>query len=67
MHLFLRDPTYTHRLAGFLASLGKHAVVSGPDALQVADHADEASRLELEIYLGVWGVLYPDAEVELAA
>ena len=66
MHLLLRDPSYTNRLATFLNSLGQHPVMSGPDQLDLDNHADESSRLEMEIYLRVWHVLYPEAEVELA-
>jgi hypothetical protein len=66
MQLVLRDPTYTQRLASFLSSLGQDAIVNGPDHLEIEAGGDDA-RLELEIYLRVWRVLYPEAEVELAA
>lgn len=66
MHLLLRDPGYTDRLAEFLASVGQPAVVSGPDRVDLGgDEGD--GRAELEIYLRVWQVLHPDAHVELAA
>ena len=66
MQLFLRDPTYTDRLAAFLTSVGRSAVVSAPDRVDLAESTDDPSGLELELYLRVWHVLYPDAGVELA-
>jgi hypothetical protein len=66
MQLFLRDPSYTDRLATFLTSVGRRAVVSAPDRVDLDDAPDESQRLELELYLRVWRVLYPDADVELA-
>jgi hypothetical protein len=62
MQLVLHDSTYTDRLASFLRSVGQAPTVSGPDAVEVP--IDEA---ELEVYLRVWRVLYPDAEVRLVA
>jgi hypothetical protein len=67
MQLFLRDPNYTERLAAFLTSVGRRAVVTAPDRVDLADTAEDALGLELEMYLRVWSVLYPDADVELAA
>jgi len=64
MQLTLRDPAYTERLASFLSSLGQRPIVSGPRNLDL--EPEEGDREELEIYLRVWRVLYPDAEVELA-
>jgi hypothetical protein len=66
MQLRLRDPEYTDRLASFLESLGQHPLVSGPNSVDIED-PDEDGQLELDIYLRVWRVLYPDAEIELAA
>jgi hypothetical protein len=66
MQLLLRDPDYTTRLATFLKSLGQHPVVAAPNELELENHADETSLLEMEIYLRVWRVLYPEAEVEVA-
>ena len=66
MQLLLRDPDYTDRLAEFLSSVGQTAVVSGPDRVDLGNGDDEA-RVELEIYLRVWRVLHPEADVELAA
>ena len=63
MQLLLHDPAYTDRLAAFLRSVGQRPIVSGPLALDVA----EAESAELEVYLRVWNVLYPDAEVRLVA
>ena len=63
MQLQLHDPAYTDRLAAFLRSVGQRPIVSGPLALDVV----EAETAELEVYLRVWKVLYPDAEVRLVA
>jgi hypothetical protein len=66
MQLLLRDPAYTERLASFLRSLGQRPIVSGPHHLELEPIGRTApDRAELEIYLRVWRVLYPDAEVEL--
>jgi len=65
MQLRLNDPGYTDRLANFLRSLGQAAIVAGPGQLDVDLSADGAAREELEIYLRVWRVLYPDAEVQV--
>ena len=67
MQLVLHDPVYTERLASFLRSVGQHPIVSAPNHLEVDGGSDESSQLELEIYLRVWRVLYPDAEVDVAA
>jgi hypothetical protein len=65
MQLRLNDPSYTDRLANFLRSLGQTALVAGPGQLEVDLPHAEDSRFELEIYLRVWRVLYPDADVQL--
>ena len=62
MQLRLSDPSYTDRLAHFLRSLGQTVLDDGPTQLIV-----ETPRSELEIYLRVWGVLYPEAEVHVGA
>jgi len=67
MQLFLRDPSYTDRLAAFLTSVGRRAVVGAPNRVDIDEPAEDSQHLELELYLRVWRVLYPDAEVELAA
>jgi hypothetical protein len=67
MQLFLRDPSYTDRLAAFLTSVGRRAVVGAPNRVDIDELAEDSQHLELELYLRVWRVLYPDAEVELAA
>jgi hypothetical protein len=67
MQLFLRDPSYTDRLAAFLTSVGRRAVVGAPNRVDLDELAEDSQHLELELYLRVWRVLYPDAEVELAA
>jgi hypothetical protein len=68
MQLHIRDPAYTDRLASFLRSLGQSPIVSGPEVVEIAPPTTDTDRAELEIYLRVWKVLYPDAEgeVELA-
>jgi hypothetical protein len=66
MQLFLRDPSYTDRLAAFLTSVGRRAVIAAPDRVDIDDPGDGAEHFELELYLRVWSVLYPDADVELA-
>jgi hypothetical protein len=66
MHLFLRDPKYTDRLVAFLTSVGRSAVVGAPDRVDLAESAGDEQNLELELYLRVWRVLYPDADVEFA-
>jgi hypothetical protein len=66
MQLHIRDPAYTDRLASFLRSLGQEAIVSGPEQVDLDTPRTETDRAELEMYLRVWRVLYPAAEVELA-
>ena len=66
MQLFLRDPSYTDRLAAFLTSVGRQAVVTAPDRVDVDEHEDDAQNLEVEMYLRVWAVIHPDVDVELA-
>jgi hypothetical protein len=66
MQLYLRDPSYTDRLAAFLTSVGRRAVVGAADRVDLDESADDLQHLELELYLRVWRVLYPDADVELA-
>ena len=66
MQLFVRDPIYTDRLAAYLTSVGRRAVVGAPDRVDIEETAEDAQNLELELYLRVWHVLYPDADVELA-
>ena len=65
MQLRLSDPGYTDRLANFLRSLGQAAMVAGPSQLEVDLPAGSSAREELEIYLRVWRVLYPDTEVQV--
>jgi hypothetical protein len=66
MQLFLHDPSYTDRLAAFLTSVGRRAVVGAPDRIDLDETPEDSQHLELELYLRVWSVLYPDAHVELA-
>jgi hypothetical protein len=62
MQLRLSDPSYTDRLARFLRSLGQTVLEGGPTQLAV-----DTPRSELLIYLRVWAVLYPEAEVQVGA
>jgi hypothetical protein len=64
MQLRLSDPSYADRLANFLRSLGQTVFVAGPGQLEVEIEPTDSSRAELDIYLRVWLVLYPDAEVQ---
>lgn len=66
MLLHLLDAGYTDRLAAFLRSLGQVPLVSGPAELVVETPQTSAARHEMEIYLRVWRVLYPEAEVTIA-
>jgi fructoselysine-6-P-deglycase FrlB-like protein len=65
MYLRVSDPSYTDRLATFLASLGQTVLVVAPGLLAVDLPPGASSRNELEIYLRVWQVLYPDASVQM--
>jgi fructoselysine-6-P-deglycase FrlB-like protein len=62
MQLRLSDPSYTDRLATFLRSLGQAVFVAAPNQLEI-DAPSSSVASEIEIYLRVWKVLYPDAEV----
>ncbi len=65
MQLRLSDPSYTDRLATFLRSLGQTVLDAGPGQLDVALEPSRSGRDEIAIYLRVWNVLYPDAEVQV--
>jgi hypothetical protein len=65
MHLRLSDPSYTDRLANFLRILGQTVMVAGPGRLEVELTPLPDAAAELGIYLRVWKVLYPDAEVQV--
>jgi hypothetical protein len=65
MQLLLRDPAYADRLAAFLQSLGQTATVSAVDRVDVGGDVTPVTREELSIYLRVWRVLHPEAEVEI--
>ena len=69
MQLRLGDTIYTERLASFLESLGQATIVSGPNEIELlapdTGKAGDMARREIAIYLRVWSVLYPDAEVSL--
>ena len=62
MQLRLSDPSYADRLATFLRSLGQTVIDAGSGQLEIIT-ASRATRAEIAIYLRVWNVLYPDAEV----
>jgi hypothetical protein len=65
MLLRLSDPSYTDRLATFLRSLGQTVLDAGPGQLEVALDVSPSGRDEVAIYLRVWSVLYPDADVHV--
>jgi hypothetical protein len=62
MQLRLSDPSYTDRLATFLRSLGQAVFIDAPNQVEV-DAPSKSAAAEIEIYLRVWNVLYPDADV----
>jgi hypothetical protein len=64
MQLRLSDPSYTDRLATFLRSLGQTVLVAAPNLLEV-EAPTSSTVVEIGIYLRVWKVLYPDAEVQV--
>jgi hypothetical protein len=63
MLLQLSDPAATERLAAFLRSLGQTAEIVADDRVELDVADDEAAHAEVEIYLRVWRVLHPNAEV----
>ena len=67
MELRLSDPSYTDRLVAFLRSVGQTAMVTGPGLVDVDVVPADGDLVELEVYLGVWEVLYPGTEVQLGA
>jgi hypothetical protein len=67
MELRLSDPSYTDRLATFLRSLGQTVIVAAPGQLELDIAPSSSAYVELEIYLRVWTVLYPDAEVQIGS
>ena len=62
MQLRLFDPSYADRLAHFLRSLGQTVLVCGPAQLEV-----DTPAAELQIYLRLWALLYPDADVQVGS
>jgi hypothetical protein len=64
MELVLHDSAYTDRLAAFLRSVGQQPIVAGPSSVEIGGNPEAA---ELEVYIRVWKVLYPDADVQLVA
>ena len=65
MQLCLSDPSYTDRLVAFLRSVGQTASATGPGLVEVDVVPAEGDLVELDIYLGVWEVLYPGTDVQL--
>jgi hypothetical protein len=65
MQLLLRDSAYTDRLAAFLQSLGQTALVIDRNRVELVGEDTELARREAQIYLRVWNVLYPEADVQL--
>jgi len=65
MEICLTDPSYADRLARFLRSLGQTATVSAPASVDVSLASGRDALVELEIYLRVWSVLYPEAGVQV--
>jgi hypothetical protein len=61
MQLVLHDSAYTDRLAAFLRSVGQRPRVSGPAAVEVGD----IDAVEIDVYLRVWRVLHPEADVSV--
>ena len=64
MQLRLSDPSYADRLVIFLRSLGQTVLDAGFGQLEVIA-ANRSTGDEIAIYLRVWNVLYPDADVAL--
>jgi hypothetical protein len=62
MRLLLRDAAHTDSLAAFLRSVGQQPAVLAPDELEV-----DVDPAELDVYLRVWQVLHPDADVTMQA
>jgi hypothetical protein len=62
MFLQLSDAAYAERLTAFLTSLGQRPLEHGPGRFELGDEVDD---LELAIYLRVWDVLYPEAQVAI--
>lgn len=60
MRLLLRDAAHTDSLAAFLRTVGQDPVVAAPDEIEV-----DVDPTELEVYLRVWQVLHPDADVTI--
>src|SRR5687767_5412043 len=67
MNIRIAEPVYTDRLASFLESLGQTAITCGPGHIDLIIPDTDPERMialnEVRIFLRVWGVLYPDAEI----
>ena len=62
MKLRLSDPAYTERLVAFLESVGQKGTRAGDAEVELERELPEA---ELQMYLRVWSVLYPEATVSV--
>jgi hypothetical protein len=62
MRLLLRDAAHTDSLTAFLLSVGQRPVVVASHELEV-----DVDPAELDVYLRVWQVLHPDADVTVQA
>jgi hypothetical protein len=60
--VLLSDPAYLDRLSAFLRSVGLTPLPGGPNRIEV-----DADSRELEVYLRVWHVMNPDADVLLGS
>lgn len=67
MRLQLTDAFYTERLLTFLQSVGQRPTVTGPGRIEVAGDESEVKRLEVELYVRVWQVIHPEAEVDFVS
>lgn len=59
------QPEYSERLASFFASLGRSAAVANPGRVRVEFPPGTEAERELDIYLRVWAVMHPEAEVSI--
>ena len=64
MQLRLSNPTHTDGLATFLRGLGQTVCVRPPNRVEV-DARTGSAAAEIQIYLRVWRVLYPDGAVQV--
>lgn len=65
MQLRLSEPAYTDRLAKFLTSLGQTVSIAAPGTITIELPPTSSARDEVQIYLRVWSVLYPETDVQV--